>query len=354
VNGEILGTSLRLPAALRRRSASAAAYVAALLVLAAVVFYVFVRFPGLSTNDRALVADLVHGRAHKPFVYRMLVPGTVRLVTAVVPSAIQARLDAFAADDPLLLKIWDKLELQPGYVLEHATAFVIVYLTLVGFGLATRRWLGLFEESRPYAAPLSLAALSLVPAFFRYTSYLYDPATLLLFTASLIALVERRFRAYCVLFVMTTLNKETSVLLVLLFAIHFADRERMPAATWRRLLAFQIGAFAAIKVALLVAYRDNLGGFVEFHLLRHNRELLQPFSLAAALAVLTALLIGALGWHRKPAFLRDGLWLLVALVVSNWTFGWAEELRIYYEGVPIALALWADGAGRLLRLSASG
>jgi hypothetical protein len=44
-------------------------------------------------------------------------------------------------------------------------------------------------------------------------------------------------------------------------------------------------------------------------------------------------------WSEKPAFLRDGLWILAPLVLLTMLFGFVEELRDYYEVYPILLIL---------------
>src|SRR4030067_2989914 len=68
---------------------------------------------------------------------------------------------------------------------------------------------------------LPILAVIFLPAFFKYYTYLYDFPILFLFTLSLLLLIREKPIPFLLVFILATLNKETSILLAILFVMRF-------------------------------------------------------------------------------------------------------------------------------------
>ena len=60
-----------------------------ILFMSAYVLFAFVKSPGMNWYERAMVHDMIYAQAWKPFVYRTLLPTSVRITTSLVPESIQ-------------------------------------------------------------------------------------------------------------------------------------------------------------------------------------------------------------------------------------------------------------------------
>jgi hypothetical protein len=198
-------------------------------------------------------------------------------------------------------------------------------------------------------------------------SYIYDPPAVFLFTLSLALMAERRWTAYAVAFTLTTLNKETSILLALVWAL-FLFR-RLP---WRQFLTglgLQVGGWLAIRCGIVLLFRDN-GGAIHYDTLARNLDFLDaglgvfpilskrnyfdaglprlyPRLLGVLYLGLVPLIIPAL-WHAGR-FLRAASAIILPLLVLTLFFGFIDELRDYYEFYPVAFMVLARALYRLFQ-----
>ena len=144
-----------------------------------------------------------------------------------------------------------------------------------------------------------------------------------------------------IVFILGCLNKETAILLTLLYAVHY--RQRMDKAEFKKLLLLQVFIFLFIKSMLTVIFIHNPGTVVEFHLFDHNLQLLglYPAKTIALWMGIAAVVMTLLfhHWSDKPQFLRDGIWICIPLVCCILLFGFVDELRDYYEIYPIIILL---------------
>lgn len=312
-------------------------------------------FAGLRIDgyERAMFADAFEGEAHRPFAYRALAPAAMRGVRALVPDAVEEGANRWferrRRDDRLFAKLHRKLS--PGTRFSDvAIALGVLYVCILGFAWALGRLArAVYTIDRDYLRAVALFAVAAIPMFFRYYSHLYDLPHLLLFTACLWLLAERRWAVYLPLFALTCASKETALLLVLVYALT-AWRQLAPGRAWG-LLAAQLGLFAAIKGALTLAFRGNPGDVVELHL-EHNL-FLPPFTVAEVVAFGVVATAIAWDWPGKPAFLRAALWILAPLLLLGILWGYLDEYRIYYEVYPVVLLLLAHSVAGLLRAGAA-
>jgi hypothetical protein len=193
-----------------------------------------------------------------------------------------------------------------------------------------------------------LLALLGLTQFFRYYSYLYDFPNLSLFTLGLGLLVRRRWRVFLPVYLLACLNKETTILLTLVFIIHFWPRRGMSGTRFAGLLFAQLGIFALVRLALFLAFLDNPGALVAWHVPHHNLDVLKAYPLATVFGWCGLALLLFYKWSAKPPFLRHALWIVVPLVVLAFFFGYLDELRDYYEAYPIVLLLALHSVGALM------
>jgi hypothetical protein len=327
-------------------------YAITAMLIVAIILATFVRNPGINGYRRAMFGDMIYGRAHKPFVYRVLLPGTVRIITAAIPIETRRAIIHAMGEKPIVQKVFSKLKWEPEYLIEYGIASTLMYLSLAGFVVAIRYFFtAVFRSPSKFVDLVSLLALLGLPPFFQYYSYLYDFPTLFLFTLGLGLMVRRKWRIYLCVFFLACLNKETMILLTLIFVVNFFYDREMSKSLFTRLIIIQLAIFASVKLGLFLIFRGNPGTFVEFHLLDHNLRLLStPYALSTAMAWLVLALLIFYKWQYKPSFLKCAAWIIAPLLLLTLFLGYLDELRDYYEFYPIALLLLSHTVGDILNI----
>lgn len=316
------------------------------------IFAYFLTEPGIDANSRALVSGLVYGTAYKPFVFRSLLPTTVRIITLLIPSGIRDFFNQSLGENPIVQNVFLKLGWEQGYLTEYCITLILLYLSLWGFCFSIRYlFTGLFRAPDKLADLVPLIALLGLPPFFSYTNYIYDIPNWFLSTLVLGLMVYRRWQLFILIFPIACFNKETAILLILTFTIHFIKQNNLRRTLFIKLLIFQVVSFILIKTTISSIFQHNPGSLIEFHLFdSHNllwvRDSLLNFSpVVKYRQLITAITFFALvrmvfyKWSDKPTFLKDGVWVVVPLFLLNTLFGWWDEWRAYYEAYPIVILL---------------
>ncbi len=217
----------------------------------------FIRFPGLNSVPEehfgpVSFGDMVYGRAPRPYVTRVLVPLLVRAAVALTPAEV-ARTEAAAIRQRLVQD--GKPEWLNRYPFEFAVARVVLFLFLLGFAFAlralTRQTLGWDGVQLDIVPVVALFAL---PGTYGCMSHLCDFPTLCLFTLGLLFIAQHRFGPFLVVFLVATVNKETSILLTLVWTIDALRRQGMKTTLPRA--ALQVGAWLTIRGLLVLASQD--------------------------------------------------------------------------------------------------
>jgi len=302
-----------------------------------VALFMFMVRPGMTGHPEADFHQLVYGSAHKPYVYRVAVPAIVRAVSEVTPMPLRN-----AVSDQLRgREVIDSFGWYEPYLYEFAVAALLIFACFVGFAFCLRALNNVFYRFPPAVSNLSpVIGLLLLPLFFRYYSYPYDPGVLFSFALALVFLVQERFRLFVVAFTLATLNKETSILLIALYACWNWLQYKRVRPTRILLLA---AIWAVVKVGLAILFLESPGGHVERHFREHNIWLLTTFPMAMRYTLCVALLYFVFirqNWRGKPRFLRMGLVIVLGpLMVASLFFGFTDELRVYYEALPFLYLL---------------
>lgn len=324
-------------------------YFSAILTISILVLGSFFRV-GINGNPPTMFRNMVDGTAHRPFVYRALVPMVIRAIEQIVPPACDERICEMAKAGPieeLFLRYGWEQEYASAYLISAMVLFISLLLFVHAFGVLAKSQ---YEMNPVFRRVLSIAALAGLPCFFRYYSYLYDFPHLVLFCYAMAMMSLRRWKFYFPLFVLACLSKETTVLLVAMFVVHFwKERKNMP---FTALAVAQIMIFAVVKAFVNILFRDNPGTSVEFHL-GHNL-MLRPYDFSQITTFVVIAVLCARNWAYKPPFLKNAVWILLPLVGLTLFFGLLDEYRDYYEVYPIILLLTAPAIAECLVITPFG
>lgn len=312
------------------------------LLSATLVFLIWIHGHERLGFDRAPFMEMVNGSAPRPFVHRALIPSLVRLGAGLLPRHWKGRVDAWI--DRFVSARILRQEWSGGHELEHCLALALIFLSLLGF-MAVLRWMaqGFYHPSPWIRELLPVAAVSILPVFFLAgTHFVYDFPALFFFTLLLALLWRQRWGWFYPLYAVALLNKETTLFLALLFALHFFSR--MPRRRYFAHLLAMVGLFVLVKAGLTLAFAGNPGPLLENHLRENLFTLLTPFPLWRLLDVALVLLLLFQGFRKKPEFLRHGLFLVVPIFLLQLFFGVLGEIRVYYEVYPILFLLAVPSA----------
>lgn len=334
------------------------------------VFVAFLQRPGNGdyVPGRRLIA-LVDGSGDRPYVYRTLLPTTVRVVRTLLPDAGASALKDLSAVPPVA----ELLDTTPAReqldVVTYLIAYTLELASLIAFAFALRATIGWFyPEERLLADVLPALSVLALPVFFCYTSFDYDFPQLFLFTTTSLMLARRRWAWFYPLLALCGFSKETAFLLILMHVLGNA-----PAMPRRSLLA-HAAAQGVILVAVrcllqYVIFADNGGSPVELWLGRNWDLVTNPAKwermywwftrvgqtriwVPTSYNVLFLIAVPCVlwGWSYKPVFLRRSLAVVPILAVLMFFFGYFDEIRDYYEAYPSLVLLIAGSFARLRRL----
>lgn len=314
-----------------------------LTVVFFIVFTLFVRYPGFDSNPNYFLHDAVSGQAHKPFAYRALVPGLVRILVQIIPESINS-------------SIFSNI---PGYqttfIKEFSALSFILMFFLSGFFITLRELVKtFFATSEIIVDWIALLGIIILPVFFDYTNYIYDFATLMFFSLLLLLMAKARWKSFFLVYLFACLNKETTILITIIFFLYFWQRKDQRRPPFVLMTGLQLLIFSVISLSIRWIFRDNPGASLEFHLFDHNFEVLSEIATPANLLTAIGLFV-LLGyaWGEKPLLLRISLIALPALVGSCFFFGYLDELRAYYEAFPPMLLLTVHTLSKILPLPIS-
>jgi hypothetical protein len=253
------------PVAQRAMSRAASAFLlfAFFWIVAAAAFSGFAGKWGLRDGDpRFGVSAMLQHEAHKPFVYRQLVPDLARRLDAVASSKVKEKVAKRFRPDEVFAKA------HPGSTPSERFRYAIVYYTsflcLFGSLFVLRRILLHFNVS-PLGAVLAPTAFALAfPYLQTVGGYFYDTVELLFASLAFLLALRGRLIALAALVLVATLNKET--FFFVLPALYPLLRQRFT----RRMAWCAVGLLVLLaglmNVALKVAYLEAVGGAAEFHL----------------------------------------------------------------------------------------
>jgi hypothetical protein len=308
-----------------------------------VVAFLFIVFPGINGNPIARFVDMVYGRAARPFVYRTLLPSTIRLAATLVPDWARQRLVQAAQGDRIFSVAVPLLRWEWQYLPEYAIAAALIWGCFLGYAFFMRNLARRFLPDPGWLANVvPVVGLLIVPAFFRYNNHIYDAGALVFFAAALACLAAGRTGWFYLCFALASANKETAILLAGVFILF-----HLPSMPKRRLAlhaAGQVALWGSVKAIVTFIYRGNPGTLVEFHLIDRTATYLRDLDRLLGFVAFAGLWVLLLipGWRRSAPFLRRGLVATLApLVTLALVFGYVDETRMYLEALPLMTLILA-------------
>jgi hypothetical protein len=284
---------------------------------------------------------MVDGTAERPFVYRTLLPTTVRIFSFICPKGIQSSIATDVDQSGALKLVFSNFGWEASAAYQHFVAAILMFICFVGFGhFATKLTLkacGL----RDSLATRSLLATTLILGiflFFNYDTNIYDPPQLFLFALSLYFLSVSKLWQFIISFALCCINKETAFLLIPIFAVTFY-RHSTSRKYWGVLSALS-GYYMLVRLSILYVFRFNQGQVSQDHLFR-NIFLLLSISLSSPISIwIVPIALCIYRWSEKPDFYKVAFICLVPpLVVVGTLFGNLDEWRIFYEAYPIVFGM---------------
>jgi len=272
----------------------------------------------VSTRDYppATLEALTALGAERPFQYRVLLPALVRLFQWLTGSALPLK----------------------------AVYGILNYLACLGLIIALGRLLSRYLP--PPRAALAALAVSW-PIYwnhFHLNEWFYpsDVPAMLFFTAGLILILRRRFGLYYPLFLLASLNRETSCFLIPAFGLLLLGRLPLPRLILHS--AAQALIWVLVKTALTLIFHHNPGSAVAHLTLAANLALLAGLLTHSPLRSPQYQLVFAHGflwlpipflWSRLPGELKRLLALVPVFYAAMAVVGNLNEPRIFLELVPV-------------------
>jgi hypothetical protein len=305
-------------------------------------------FVSLNGYYRATLLDMVAGKAHRPFAYRLLVPLVTRGVLAVLPAGLQTWMRDVLGTMPSVARGLRYLSWERSDLPTYFAVLAVLYGCLCAYLATLRRMTRRLYDLPAWLADLApLVSLAVLPMFFkRGTHLVYDFATLFLFLLGLEQILCGRAKAYYAVFVLGLLNKETTILLTLVY--YLWHRKRLLHSELYAQIGAQLLLFGVSRGLLALAFRGNPGGLVEAHLIENLRLYMRPYWFTAVVDLLAVVLL--IGWHwlQKPGFLRICLVLAVPFLPLFLVAGGYGEIRAFYELYPVAFLLGFQSVAEIL------
>ena len=315
------------------------------------VFCIAVTNPGIQSYYKSNVVNMVNGTAYRPFMYRVLVPYIANKINASISPETRQIIAQTTEDNSTLRSIFSDRKWNIGYASEYYIVLILMYISLWGFAFSLRYFFkGIFKAHERLKDAVCLLAILGLPCLYWYT-YIYDFTTLFLFTLGLATMTRQKWETYLLIFIFACVNKETTILLTCIYAIHFFRHPKLNLSTYLFILAIQIVIYTSIKIVIDSLFLHSPGSTVEFWLERNIQLLLNPYSISNYLQWFVLGFLVIYKWSEKPLFLKQGLLILIPLLGTTFFWGWINELRDYYEAYPIVILLIAYSIARILDVS---
>lgn len=256
-----------------------------------------------------------------------------------------------------LLHFWFPTQVQP----EVLTQALINVICLVVTGWATTRLYCACSHRRlltPIIYPLVLAVFAATYMLHTVQNFrfIYDLPSLAFFSVAMWLIYARKRRGwFAMLFIVATINRETTLLLLPLYAIdHSFDGTRL---NWKKLFAWRTVATVVPLATMWAAWQVFLrfwfyGNRSEFYprLDWNVKSLLLPAAWPQLLSACGYLLLFVVVMRRRipNARLQAWQWLLPLWVTFMFSYGILVETRVFGELIPMVVCSAALIAEELL------
>lgn len=230
------------------------------VALSSVVTSAFFQRWGLGEDySGANIERLMDGSAHKPWAFRVLVPGTMRTINERIPEATRAnignRLNSISNFKDKYFEQSGKLEWSDEFSFTYHLGYAVMFTTFLAFLFLLRSLLrAIYPTETVLADMLPILVGFAVPTAYLRGGYIYDFPELMLLAASFLFAYRKSLFLLCATIVLAVLNKESNILLPFLLLPLFRH-------TYGSAGALRIsGALLAIALIPFVIVRTHYAG----------------------------------------------------------------------------------------------
>ena len=244
-----------------------------LWIVASAAFSGFVAKWGFRDGvDRMGIEKIIDGTAHKPFVYRQLLPSIANAIADRLPSSMVERFEKKEFGQSYS-KI--KLEGKSGeYKFKYLFIYVTCFLSLF-LGLVLLYHVLISSGYDNATSLISVIAFGLsVPYFETGGGYFYDfPEMLFMFLSAYLA-IKNKYVILLLVIVLATLNKESFLLFVPMLLPLVKSRNSYKITLM--IMTAGLAIALLINLAIKYIYQLNDGGIVEIHFFNNIVNYINP------------------------------------------------------------------------------
>lgn len=289
------------------------------------VVFAWVRMVGNEQAEGWTLAELTAGEGQTPFQYRALVPWIARGLAA--------------------LGVFDSASASQLRLVYGAFEAIAVFAAVMAFA-ALLRALSVSRASSFVLAPVLFYPLyfSLAAGYQHANLYFpWDVPSIVFFTVGIVAILRRRWRAYYLVFLVATFNRETTCFLTVIYVLLECGH-----SSWRTIAKHVLAQFLiwiTVKAALVWIYVDNLafssGHGVFWLMVDSNLRVLSTvpgwFYLLQAMGGIWVVMLLLAPWIRETR-LKRALWVAIPFALGMLIVGIVSEVRVFSELIPLVLA----------------
>lgn len=281
----------------------------------------FLKDPESNTNQKATFPKLIEGTAHKPYVYRRLVPDLSKILDLSTPSFIYKPLNKN------LHKFFEPAfygENKKDWIVAYFYANVIALLSLILSFVYFSKMAKICEIENKWYYFLFFFG---IPPFVMNYKYIYDFTTLFLFTSCFYYILKKEYFKFLPLFVLSCYNKETSLFIILFFLL----LENFKLKKEKHIFLIQIITYLAIKIFLTLKFKNNPGTNLVFYPELHAAIIFDPYYFETIISYTIIFFFVYGKWSSKPEWLQKGLLLAPIYLILYLLFGFPGEYRVFFD-----------------------
>jgi hypothetical protein len=255
----------------------------------------------------------VYSLETRPFVYRVLIPFLSRVLEGLT-----------------------------GFHAVYCMIFLVV-LSSIGLFYSLKYLYQAFIENQNDAGLFAFAGCELTFLLILIGVKPYDIATAMFFAISLGLLAHGKFNLYYLIFVVASINRETTFLLTLFFMIYFFNR--IPFKQYCLGILYQGLAYLIVKVMIMSIYANVPGTPLQWRPLEVIKGYVDKpvwFAVFFLIFFLALIMLSVHQWSEKPIFLRTAFsTMFPALLILHIFLGYSYEIRVFAEVFPVIFVLCA-------------
>ncbi len=272
------------------------------------LYYVWLAWKGFSYLNSA-----AYSFETRPFVYRVLIPFLSRALEKIT-----------------------------GFQAVSCMIFLVV-LSSIGLFYSLKYLYKSFLENEEYARLFSVVGCELTLLLILIGVKPYDIATVMFFALSFGLLARRKFNLYYLLFVIASINRETTFLLSLFFIVYFFGK--IPFAQYCFGVLYQGLAYLIVKTVIMNIYANVPGTPLQWRPLEVITGYVDKpvwFAVFFLIFFLVLLVFSVYQWNDKPMFLRVAFSTIFPVqLILHIFLGYSYEIRVFAEVFPIIFMLGA-------------